>query len=230
MCSRLGPARRGGLRRLVVWLVLEIAERVGGVGLGVVWHGWFYFFNDRSSSMATTATRKPKRKRTANPNYTVRQGAQFDEETADEFIKLLSEHDGPIKKDQLLALASKQPKSSLAYKYFDWDNKSAANKHRLSQAQHVLTHIMIIPGHDEKPVRAYYNVQVITAPDRKERAYVPLEIVQNTDYLREQVIEQAISEINAWKERYETYKRIFGPVFQAINKVSARNKKKTRAA
>jgi hypothetical protein len=109
--------------------------------------------------------------------------------------------------ENLLRKASK--KSSSLYEFFDWDNSSAGEKWRLSQARSLINEIKIIV--EDKEIYAFESVNVTIkeaeTPNIKpskfgSREYKPIiEIMNNEDY-RIQLVHRALAEAVYWKERH----------------------------
>jgi hypothetical protein len=122
--------------------------------------------------------------------------------------------------ENILRKASK--KSSSLYEFFDWDNSSAGEKWRLSQARNLINEIKIIV--EDKEMYAFENVRVIVEEPKNitsniskfgNREYMPIiEIMNNEDY-RTQLIQRALSEANYWKERHKELKEL-GSIFISI--------------
>jgi hypothetical protein len=113
---------------------------------------------------------------------------------------------------ELVVETAKNPKSPL-HDYFDWNDKTAAEKFRLEQARLLLRSIIIVDHKNiEGKVRAFYNV---SEPTEEGRTYVTLDRVLSEPDLREQVIEYAYAELEGWKERYKQYSE-FRTIFKAI--------------
>lgn len=111
--------------------------------------------------------------------------------TAKDFVELSRDKDAPT------------------HKYFDWDDKSAAEKYRLRQAKTMISCVEIISN--EKQIRAFHHVQI----NSKKSAFVATEICQQSRRLWDQVVEQAMREIELWALRYQNYKQL-SPIFDSI--------------
>jgi len=121
--------------------------------------------------------------------------------------------DGSIQTEAVVEEAS--GKNSPLHDYFDWDDKSAARKHRLQQARVMIGAIVVeyvAVSEERPPLRAFYSVET---PDAGE-SYVSLEKVLSDDDYRKQVVEKARKEAKAWAERYRAYKE-FGKVIKTID-------------
>lgn len=106
-------------------------------------------------------------------------------------------------------------KASPFHEHFDWDDKIAADKHRLQQASHLIVciEVMIEEQPESKPIRAF--VSVVRDADR---SYTSINHAMSDDELRQQVIRQAWSELAAWKARHAELVE-FARVFSVIEEV-----------
>ena len=122
--------------------------------------------------------------------------------------------------ENLLRKASK--KSSSLYEFFDWDNSSAGEKWRLSQARTFINEIKVIV--DDKEIYAFENVNVTVqeaevknnSPSKfGQREYKTIvEIMNNEDY-RNHLIHRALAEVSYWKERHAELIEL-NPIFISI--------------
>lgn len=112
------------------------------------------------------------------------------------------------------------------HSYFVWDNKIAGEKYRLSQAAHLLRSIEIEIKISDKNrrTRAYLNVK-ISCPDteKTEGIYVNLKKALTEPEYRKQVLQNAMKEIESWKEKYSLYSEL-SDIFEAIKKTKKRIK------
>lgn len=146
--------------------------------------------------------------------------AGFGDEDAAKVGKVIEKYGDAIEPQQLLKEA--RPKSSPIHHLFCWDDTEAAEQYRLWQARHCIRSIRIIVKKDDvQETKAFHNV-VIRQESGDRRAYVHMRTVADDDDLRQQVIQKALAELRGWKARYEEYKSVFGPVFEAIEKAAQR--------
>lgn len=96
---------------------------------------------------------------------------------------------------------------------FEWDDQKAANKYRESQAMLIVRSIVTVQESQKGPqqVRAFVHV---------EQSYKPISVVVNSEKQIAELLETALSELRAFKRKYETLKEL-SPVFDAIEEVSA---------
>jgi hypothetical protein len=151
-------------------------------------------------------------------------GSTFDDEKAQkygEFLWKLKEENGDVLTSAQIVEKAK-PKNSPIHDFFEWDNDTAGEKYRLSQARYLIARIEIIVVSDgeEDQIRAFHNIS-IQEGEEHDRGYVTVRDLQiNKDYL-EIVLSNAHSEIISWEKRYSQYKRLkvfkpLKPIFKAI--------------
>jgi len=128
---------------------------------------------------------------------------KFTTEVIDEVIEVQKNYG--LTAENLLKKASK--KSSSLYEFFDWDNSSAGEKWRLTQARQLINEIKVIVN--DKEIYAFENVN-ISVEDKVDtktktsssREYVPIVEVMSNEYFKQQIIQRALSEARYWKQRH----------------------------
>lgn len=83
--------------------------------------------------------------------------------------------------------------ASPLHRYFDWDDESAAEKHRIEQARELVGAVMEISVSTGKPARAFHSV----APDDSVREYQPTRTVQADETWLQQVSDRMYLSIQA---------------------------------
>lgn len=78
---------------------------------------------------------------------------------------------------------AKDNKQSILYKQFEWDNKKAGEKYRVSQARKILNHIMIREIEEEEiNIRAFESIHVEEEDVEETRIFVnTIDALQNDD-------------------------------------------------
>ena len=114
-------------------------------------------------------------------------------------------------------LDANRAKGTPLHDSFEWNNKEAAEKYRLSQAGHFIRCIAIRPDateEDPKPqtVRAFFNVTAET--------YEPLAAIIAEPEKKDALLRQALDELSAFRKKYEMLKAL-QPVFDAVVSVMA---------
>lgn len=113
-----------------------------------------------------------------------------------------------------------RPSSSPLHPAFDWNDKSAAHKWRLSQAQYIIRKLDVVeekPGGDRQAVRAFVNISM-----EEDRSYTSIAHAMSDDEIREQVIARAWKELQDWKDRYDEIVE-FAAVFDAIRSIERKD-------
>jgi len=151
--------------------------------------------------------------------YTPAKGAVFGNKKAQtygECLNKLETKHGNLTPD--LVIKEAKAKKSPIHDYFDWNDTSAARKHRKWQARQLISTIKVEYIHDDRTIttKQFHNVTI----ERGESAYVSLQVAMtNIDY-REQIINTALKEVKAWRARYKEYKEL-GDIFSAIDRTAA---------
>ena len=97
---------------------------------------------------------------------------------------------------------ARDEKSSL-HAGFEWDDSKAAEEHRLNQARHLIGCLVVVTM-DKKNKSREYRACVSTDQDKK-RAYTSMDRVLNSEYLKKQLLDRALNEVEAWQARYAMY-------------------------
>ena len=125
----------------------------------------------------------------------------------------LTDPSGYIRPSVVVAWAREHPESAL-HKRLQWDDKLAAEQHRLDQVRHLIAvYVRTEDGfrstisliHDRTPVGGYRHLnQVMSSSDMRAIA-----------------LRQALAELTRWRARYE-YMRELAGIFAAADAVQAR--------
>jgi Fe-S cluster assembly scaffold protein SufB len=108
-------------------------------------------------------------------------------------------------------------KKSPLHPCFEWNDKRAAEAHRLDQARYLLRAVVVTYGEpeEEKAVRAF-----VTVTEDKQEVYTDIrEALQNPEH-REQVLSRARRELEQWAKRYEHLQE-FSSLISQIRELSA---------
>lgn len=156
----------------------------------------------------------------ATRTFSAARGARFSDEDAQrygEFLDASGMLDGPVDAERIVRLA--RPKRSPIHGYvFDINNDEAAHKYRLARARELVRHIIVIKEVEDEEVetRAYHHVKVVDKKTKKEKkGYVAEEVVWSKPELAEQVVDKAMRELVAWRDRYMQYSELAG-IFDAL--------------
>ena len=125
-----------------------------------------------------------------------------------------------------------RPKRSPIHQLFEWNDTTAAERYRLHQARLHINHLEVVVTIDgeERSTRAYHSIKIAeTDEDAGGRVYQPLRVVLSNKASAEQVVQQALDELNLWRATYNHYDGIFGPVFRAIDEVAPKRRRNVKA-
>lgn len=96
---------------------------------------------------------------------------------------------------------AKDPSSEL-HKCFEWDDKKAAYKYRLSQARTIMCNLVFVTNDEENDVRVFYNLTF------EKSEYHPTKLIlQNPDEYQV-LLNKAKNELQAFKNKYKTLKEL----------------------
>lgn len=133
-----------------------------------------------------------------------------------ELEKIRRENHGVLKPSYVIDSA--RAKSSLLHDYFEWDNDLAGEKYREEQARNLIRHVIIItPQVKSNHVRAYVSIQ----GRDNGKAYHAIADIMNDDEYREKLLANALIDLDAWKQKYETFKEL-SDIFSAIDRTKTR--------
>lgn len=141
-----------------------------------------------------------------------------------ELERIAKANKGHLTPDAVLKNAAS--KRSPIHKYFTWDDSEAAHHWRLTQAAMLIRSVKVnVEMHDQdKPLvcRAFVNVASTQRDDEDKAApgvYVPLEVALKVDDYRTQMLENASSELAAFRRKYAVLRELAG-VFAEIDKLN----------
>lgn len=100
--------------------------------------------------------------------------------------------------NRILLNYAKENKDSELYKCFEWDDRIASERYRLSQATDILQSISIVVEEKQEVVKAYVNVQT----KEENKVYKPLKVVLNNEDEYAQLVKKAEREFISYKEKY----------------------------
>lgn len=131
---------------------------------------------------------------------------------AGDHLSALRERHGSLSADIVLKDAE-DPFSPL-HPAFEWDDSVAAREWRIGQARHLLNCIVIMrKGEDKPPIRAF-----VVVGSNDERRYEGLYVAMADTAMRQQVLQQAWRELQAFTEKYREFQEL-SAVFEAAAKV-----------
>lgn len=138
-------------------------------------------------------------------------------------LKKIREKYGAITADNVLEVA-REPEHPL-HRFFDWDDRSAAEKFRRQQATQMITRVVVssTEGGKERTFRAFLGV------DRNaQREYLPVAEVMSDEELRAQVVAEMKNDLEAMRRRYETYAFLAGAVAAVKKAIAVLDEKPAR--
>lgn len=111
---------------------------------------------------------------------------------------------------------SRDPSAPL-HPAFEWDNDAAAEAYRIDQARYLIRSIevVVLPEPEAKPVRAFVSVR-----RDDDRSYTSVAHAMSDPELRQQVLDNALRELEAWRNRYAELVELAN-VFAAIDEARA---------
>ena len=107
-----------------------------------------------------------------------------------------------------------EDKKSPLHDLFQWNDGEAAKQYRLSQARNIINHFILVvhEGDKEYETKAWHSVKFVDSEGENQRSYASMEVVQNNEQLREQVVANARRELSYWQRRYAEYKELLPEV------------------
>jgi hypothetical protein len=130
--------------------------------------------------------------------FYARHGSRISHQDAQIIGAFISQHfaDNPPSTEELLDSA--KPKDSPIHHLFEWDDKVAANEHRLHTARVLIRSIVVRVEGNELP--AFCN---ITISDEGPRRYMATTEAVKIPSIWDQVLRRALKEAADWSLRYE---------------------------
>lgn len=116
---------------------------------------------------------------------------------------------------EVVVEAARSPESPL-HQGFEWDDSIAAAQYRLDQARYLLRMVVIVEDKKQPPIRAFVSIQ---NSDQK-RVYRDVGTVLSDAYLREQALEQALRDLDAFQRKYRDLSEL-AEVLQAADRLLA---------
>ncbi len=120
-----------------------------------------------------------------------------------EMMLLKSQHGALVPAEAVVDFA--RDDSTALHAYFDWDDTEAARKWRIEQARHVIRMIVEVIAQDLPPVRAFVS---LTTDRNAGGGYRSVRDVLADDRLREQMLQDALSEFKLFRAKYEGLKEL----------------------
>lgn len=100
-------------------------------------------------------------------------------------------------------LEKSRPNDALLHGCFDWNDTSAAEKYRLSQASCLIRNLSVTyyeeNTEEPKTVRAYHSVNA----ENKKADFRSIKVVLSDEAMKQQVLDNAIAELERFRRKYE---------------------------
>jgi len=156
--------------------------------------------------------------------YKPAKGSRLTEEQAQRYgqriYDLVEERNGTITPGGVLTDAESE--RSPLHDFFEWDDTQAAGRWRMNQARYLLRSIHVVLKNkdgEEEQARFTYNIHDTPEDDGDgQRVYCTIQRVLTESDIRTQVIEQAMRQLQSWRNRYQQYSE-FSQVFSAIAEI-----------
>jgi transcriptional regulator GlxA family with amidase domain len=116
--------------------------------------------------------------------------------------------------------------TSPLHMFIDWDNQTAAHEYRLVQARSVIRSLKVVY---EKSNGKAYSVKAFTHL-RSIGAYAHVVKIRSMVSLREEAIQQALHDMEAFTRRFESYRELAKIGSMAQRQISKLLKKRKRIA
>ncbi len=103
-------------------------------------------------------------------------------------------------------LAAAREKASPLHKHFEWRDKLAAEKYRLRQARDLIAAITFVVEDggetDPPPMRFFACLPVVEDDGARHMYYVPLNVVHANPDMESEMLQIALRELRAFREKY----------------------------
>ncbi len=169
--------------------------------------------------MKTKTKKKKKKTSKRKTSYRAMPNCIYTDEQAQEIgdgIEVIRHfHGGEVTPPQLVEFAEKR--SSKLHKYFEWDDETAAKKHRLEQARYMLRVVCVLVDTTSGPQETRAFVSIKSHEDNKRKYTNVAEAIADEDY-REQIIADAVKMLTTWRNKYAQYKE-FRAVVNAVDRL-----------
>lgn len=137
-----------------------------------------------------------------------------DAQTAGEHLSELEEQHKSLTPE--IVLEDARPSDAVLHSCFEWNDQSAAEKYRLNQARYLICNLVVVQQTSDTPKSVRAFVSIAPLPQKGEYVSVARAIVDPR--YREQILQNAISELRAFKKKYADLKEL-ADVFDAIDKL-----------
>lgn len=123
----------------------------------------------------------------------------IDAQAAGEELERIRVHNNGRLEPRFVVEASR-PREAPLHNAFEWNDKKAADAWRQNQASYMIRHVDVVVEEGDKPptpIRAFVSVK-----RDEDRSYTSIQHALSEDELRQQLVAQAWSDLEAWRKRY----------------------------
>lgn len=133
-------------------------------------------------------------------------------------LRKIEERDGVLKPDAVVEFA-KNKKTAL-HKQFNWDDSDAAKKYRVWQARQLIRIKVVLLKSEDNNVETKAFVH-FDSDDNNEEGYRYIVTVLNDDLLKEQMLANALKELQIFKKKYNDLRSLaeLKEIFEAIDAI-----------
>lgn len=148
-------------------------------------------------------------------------GHAIDAQVVGEKILELERRDGKCTAEALVQEAA--PASSPLHSLFEWDDTEAAKQWRVEQARYVIRNVRFVVRREERP--ATQHIAFVSIREGKTGGYANTIRVVSDEQLRQQMVDDAMTALEAWRERYGHLSELTAVVEAITAQLSKRRRK-----
>jgi hypothetical protein len=118
-----------------------------------------------------------------------------------------------------IVVEESRPENAPLHSEFEWRDDIAAEEFRKEQARHMIRHVVVrkeTTSGEPIVVRAFVSV----TDDQAKQAFFRIEDAMSDPDKRNQVLQQALRDLNAWRRKYDDLTEL-SAIFAAIDEVAA---------
>lgn len=167
----------------------------------------------RSPRRSAAQTREP-----AERKYHAGPGAPFGDDEAD---AIGHELDRIREEDALTAEAiieAARIEASPLHRHFDWDDETAAHKHRVNRAKKILGWVRIEYVINDRTQRVRANARIYRSHEGRIKQYAPIEQVLGHEESRKRLLLQAWTNLKTWRRQYAMLSEL-GTIFTVVDEM-----------
>lgn len=143
------------------------------------------------------------------------------QDAGEELARLAKANGGRVQPQQVVD-ASESEDAPL-HNAFDWDDASAANAHRCQQARQLICQVQLV-SRDPATKEKRPTVAFVSTVEDDERGYSPIARVMSSEEIHQGVCDEALAQLNGWKQRYQGLAVEWPNLFNAIEDAMAARK------